>query len=167
MRQIAIFTLFILFVLPGFSQKSTLPGTDIKDLSGKTFNTSEINNDGNPIILTFWATWCKPCIKELDAYNDNMIDWKEETGVKIIAVSVDNARSSARVAPFVNGRGWSNIHFYLDPNQDFKREMNVVNVPHTILLNGDLEVIWQHTSYSEGDEYVLYDKILELTEEKE
>ncbi|MDD4218471.1 MAG: TlpA disulfide reductase family protein [Bacteroidales bacterium] len=133
-----------------FSQE--VPQVQIKDLNGKTVNTKSIvENDGKPVLVSFFATWCKPCIKELSAFNDEYADWAEETGVKIVAISTDNARSSSSVAPFVNARGWE-FDIYLDANGDFKRAMNVGNVPHTFLLDGNGKVVWQHTSYLEGDE---------------
>jgi len=138
-----------------------LPNVQIKNLENKIINTQDLFDGESLVILSFWATWCKPCIKELDAYNENIIDWTDETGVKLIAVSIDNTRSMSRVAPFVNGRGWENIDFYLDPNEDFKRAMNVINVPHTLLFDGNGNILWQHTSYTEGDEYELYDVIKE------
>ncbi|MCB2196885.1 MAG: TlpA family protein disulfide reductase [Bacteroidetes bacterium] len=159
MKNLILILLVVTLNNIAFSQ--VIPSVQIKTLDNKIVNTQELFNEENLIILSFWATWCKPCIKELDAYNENIIDWADETGVKLIAVSIDNTRSMSRVAPFVNGRGWGNIQFYLDPNEDFKRAMNVVNVPHTILLDGDGNILWQHTSYSEGDEYELYDVIRE------
>lgn len=133
-----------------FSQE--VPQVQIKDLNGKTVNTKSIvQNDGKPVLVSFFATWCKPCIKELSAFNDEYADWAEETGVKIVAISTDNARSSSSVGPFVNARGWE-FDVYLDANGDFKRAMNVGNVPHTFLLDGNGKVVWQHTSYLEGDE---------------
>lgn len=157
MNKIFLIFLGLVFSSSVFSQN--IPDVQIKKFNGSTVQTSEvIKNEDGPILLCFWATWCKPCIKELTAYNENYIDWKEETGVKIITVSVDNARSMHRVAPFVNGKGWE-FESYLDPNSNFKRAMNVVNAPHTFLLSSEGEVVWQHTSYMEGDEYKVYDEI--------
>lgn len=156
--------LLALFVVSSISaqdekQGSKLPSVNIKTLDGETYNTQQIDNDGKPIIISFWALWCKPCKKELDAYNDNYQDWKEETGVKIIAVSIDDARSTAKVLPFVNGKAWE-FDVLLDPNGDFKRAMSVNLIPHTFILDGAGNIVYQHTSYYEG----LEDEIFEIVE---
>jgi thiol-disulfide isomerase/thioredoxin len=135
-----------------------IPSVEVKKLDGTNFNTKEITNDGKPIIISFWATWCTPCKKELNTIHDLYDDWKAETGVKLIAVSIDDARNIQKVAPYVNGRNWE-YEVYLDPNQDFKRAMNVNNIPHTFLLNGNGEVVYQHNSYAEGDEIKLYELV--------
>lgn len=160
MKSILI-TILMLFAMNLAAQE--IPAVDVKKLSGQLANTRTFDNGDNPIIISFWATWCKPCVKELNAYNDYYQEWKDETGVKIIAVSTDDTRSSGRVAPYVNARGWQ-FDVYLDENGDFKRAMNVANVPHTFLLNSEGEIVWQHTAYVEGDEEELYDELLKLSE---
>jgi peroxiredoxin len=134
-----------------------LPSVNIKTLDGKIINTQTISNDGKPILISFWALWCKPCKKELDAYNELYEEWQEETGVKIVAISIDDARSTAKVKPFVNGKDWQ-FDVLLDPNQEFKRAMSVNMVPHTFLLDGNGKIVYQHTSYYEG----LEDELFEL-----
>jgi len=141
----------------GVTEMKTLPSVNIKTLDGEPFNTSEIQNDGNPVVISFWALWCKPCKKEMEAYNENYEDWQDETGVKIYAVSIDDARSTAKVLPFVRGHDWQ-MEVLLDPNGDFKRAMNVNLIPHTFLLDGTGKVVYQHTSYYEG----LEDEFFEL-----
>jgi peroxiredoxin len=135
-----------------------LPSVDIKTLNGEVINTSSIDNEGQPIVLSFFALWCKPCMKELTAIADVYEDWQDETGVKVIIVSIDDARSMSNVKPTIDGNGWE-YEAYLDPNGDFKRAMGVNLIPHVFLLNGNKEVVHQHTSYSEGSEYELFELI--------
>jgi len=131
---------------------------DIKTLDGKTVSSSTFNNDGKPIILSFWATWCRPCLKELTAINDVYEEWQEETGVKLIAVSVDDSKTVRNVAPMVNGKEW-NFEFYLDENGDFKRAMSVNLIPHTFILNENKEVIAEFTAFGEGGEKKLIEMV--------
>ncbi|MBR5719497.1 MAG: TlpA family protein disulfide reductase [Bacteroidales bacterium] len=133
-----------------------LPSVNIKTIDGKSFNTKDIKNDGKPIIVSFWALWCKNCIKELNAFNEVYDDWAEETGVKIYAVSIDDAQRNANAKAFANSKGWE-FELLSDSNQDFKRAMNVGDIPHLFILNGKGEIVWQHTSYSEGGEDEVYE----------
>ncbi len=142
-----------------------LPSVNIQTIDGKVFNTADISNDGKPVIVSLWATWCKPCIAELLAIADEYEDWVEETGVKLYAVSIDDAKTSARVAPFVNGKGWE-YTVLLDVNSDFKRAMNVNDVPYMCILNGKGEIVWQHTSYAPGSEKEVYEIVKKLAEEQ-
>ncbi len=143
------------------TQKSLLPNISLKSLEGKTVNTIDFENNGKPIVISFWATWCKPCAKELDAISEIYNDWQDETGVKVIAISIDDSRNAAKVAPYANGKDWP-FDIYIDANSDLKRALNVNAIPHTFLLNGEKEIIWQHTSYFDGDEEELYEEILKL-----
>lgn len=135
-----------------------LPSIDLKTATGEPFNTANISNDGKPIILSFWALWCKPCVKELSTIADEYDDWQEETGVKLIAISIDDARSSSKVKPFADGNDWD-YEVLLDVNGDFKRAMNVNMIPHTFIIDGEGNVVWQHTSFSEGGELQMIDNV--------
>ena len=136
----------------------TVPPVDIKTLNGEIFNTSAIDNEGKPIIISFFALWCKPCLRELTAINDVYTDWQEETGVKLVAISIDDARSTANVKPTVDGNGWE-YEFYCDPNGDLKRAMGVNMIPHVFILDSNKKVVYQHTSYAEGGENELYEVV--------
>ncbi len=133
-----------------------IPSVDIKKLDGSTFNTNNIQNDGKPIIIDFWATWCSPCKAELNAIAEDYADWQQETGVKLVAVSIDDARNVDKVAPYVNGKGWE-YEVLSDVNGDFKRAMNVNNVPHVFVLNGNREIVYQQNSAAPGDDKKLYE----------
>ncbi|PLX07920.1 MAG: alkyl hydroperoxide reductase [Marinilabiliales bacterium] len=162
MKNLILVSLLSLLSLAAVSQNSekntNLPSVNIKTLDGQTFNTQDITNDGKPVIISFWALWCKPCKKELDAFNENYEDWVDETGVKVFAISIDDSRSTAKVLPFVSGKDWE-FEVLLDPNGDFKRALNVNMIPHTFLLDGDGKIVYQHTSYYEGGEFELYELV--------
>ena len=144
-----------------FAQIKNLPNVDVKKIDGSSFNFKNIDNNGNPIVVSFWATWCKPCTKELNNIAEVYEDWQDETNVKLVAVSIDDRRSQSKVAPYVNSSGWE-YEIYIDPNSDLKRAMGVSTVPHTFLLDKNKQIIWQHRGYVEGDEYELFDEILKL-----
>jgi cytochrome c biogenesis protein CcmG, thiol:disulfide interchange protein DsbE len=166
MKKLILFlTLILIYASPVFSQviqtnepaksKSKLPSVDVKTLDGQVINTSQFKNDGKPIIITFWAMWCVNCLKELKAIQEVYPEWQEETGVKLIAISIDDAKSVDKVKPFVNGKNWD-FEVYLDANKDLYRALNVNQVPHTFLINGNGEIVWQHVTYTEGSEDDLF-----------
>lgn len=138
-----------------------IPSVNVKTLGGETFNTQNLHNDGKPMIISFWATWCKPCVQELNAIAEVYPEWQEETGVKLIAISIDDSRNLQKVAPFVKTQEWT-YEVYSDVNGDFKRAMNVNFVPHTFLIDGKGNIIDQHTSYKPGDEEDLFEEVKAL-----
>lgn len=152
MKKILLTLVALTFAGCMFAQNAKLPeNVTIKTLDGQSVQSSVIQNDGKPMIISFWATWCKPCNRELNAIKEVYEEWQEETGVKLVAVSIDDARSASRVKPHVDGNSWE-YEVYIDQNQDFKRAMNVVNVPHTFIVDGEGNIVWQHTSYVDGSE---------------
>ncbi len=158
-----IFLSLCLMLPLALSAQTSLPDAVVEDINGNRINTSTLGNDGKPYIVSFWATWCKPCLKELAAIQEVYEDWNEETGVKLIAISVDDSRSAPRVRSFVLGSGWE-YDVFLDQNGDFKRAMNVVNIPHTFLVDGQGNIVYQHTSYAPGDEEDLFERVKALVE---
>jgi cytochrome c biogenesis protein CcmG/thiol:disulfide interchange protein DsbE len=162
-KKLSIVFLFLLTYsfVNAQEKKTDIPSVNVKTVDNKTFNTSQLSNDGKPMIIDFWATWCKPCVSELNAISDEYADWQEETGVKLVAISIDDARTMASVAPFVNGKGWD-YEVYIDSNSDFKRAMNVNNVPHTFLFDGSGKIVSQHNTYAPGDEKKLIEEVRKL-----
>jgi len=144
------------------NESRTVPSVNLKDMEGNTVNTSDFNNDGKPMIINFWATWCTPCKRELNNIAEVYDEWIEETGVKLIAVSIDDSRNAGKVAPYVNGKGWE-YEVYIDSNQDFQRAIGFQNPPFTCIVDGNGKIVWTHTGYQEGDEEQLIEAVKKLS----
>jgi cytochrome c biogenesis protein CcmG/thiol:disulfide interchange protein DsbE len=147
------------------SSDKKLPAVQLKDMEGHPVNTAELGLKG-PIIISFWATWCSPCKRELNTIQDLYPEWQEESGVTLVAVSIDDQKTMNQVPVYVNGKGWEYL-VLMDPNGDFKRAMGVNNVPHTFLVDKDGTIVYSHNNYAPGDENMLHDAILKLTAEKQ
>jgi len=160
-KSIILLTILLLSYGVTFSQERSLPNIEVKTLKGNSFNIQDLDNEGNPMVISFWATWCKPCKKELNAIAEVYDDWQDATGVKLIAISIDDTRSMSKVAPYVNSSDWE-YDVYLDSNSDLKRAMGVSTVPHTFLINGEGKIVWHHKGYIDGDEEELYEQIEHL-----
>lgn len=141
----------IIGVLCVIYAQAALPSVELKDVDGKTVKTEHLTDDGKPVIIAFFATWCKPCMRELEVINDLYDDWQEETGVTMYIVSIDQGQDIKKVKPLVDGNGWE-YRVLLDPNGEFKRAMNVQNVPHLFVIDSNGKTVYNHTGYTEGSE---------------
>ena len=129
----------------------SLPDIALKDVNGKEVKIASLAKTGKPVIISFFATWCKPCMRELKAVHEVYPDWQEETGVEMYIVSVDQGQDIQKVKPLVDGNGWE-YHVLLDPNGTFKRAMNVQHIPHMFILDSKGKIVYNHVGYDEGDE---------------
>lgn len=159
MKKLVLFCL-IVFSFGAYAQNE-LPNIDLKTLDGETFSSKDIAREDGVTIVSLWATWCVPCLKELDAISEVYEEWQEESNVELFAVSVDDSRTVKRVKPLINGKGWD-YTILLDTNNDFQRALGAATVPMTLLIK-DNKVVYRHSGYSPGAEYELYEKILELS----
>jgi len=143
------------------AEAQRLPQIEVQTLGGTKVPIASLHQTGKPTIISFWATWCKPCINELNSLAERYDELQEELGVTLVAVSIDDSRTSPKVGPFVAGQGWD-YTVVLDPNSDLRRALGVNNVPHTFLLNGAGEIVWQVNKYVPGEEEVLISEIRKL-----
>lgn len=157
MKKIA-FLIFVSMSVLTFAQNK-VPNISLTDLEGKRVNIQEMTSKDHVTVLSFWATWCMPCLKELDAISKVYPQWKEETNVEIIAVSTDDSRTVKRVKPMINGKDWD-YTILLDTNHDLKRRFNITTIPHVVVVKNNT-VIYRHSGYVPGAENELYEIIKE------
>ena len=155
---------FLLVFCFSVAAEAQIPSVTLKDINGKTVRTDTLSNNGKPLIIDFFATWCKPCNRELTAISEVYEDWQEETGVKLIAVSIDQAQNINKVKPLVDSHGWE-YDVLLDPNSDLKRALGVQTIPYTIIVDGKGNIVYRHNGYVEGAEEELIEKVRELVGE--
>ena len=148
-----------LLIISSFSFAQELPSLVLKDLDGNDINLNTLVESENIFVFSFWATWCVPCINELDAISEVYEDWQDETKVKLIAIATDDTRTKKRVRPMVNGKSWEYLVLY-DDNQDLKRALNITTLPHTLVLKNQ-KIIQRRTGYNPGVEDELYEIIKE------
>lgn len=154
-----------LFMLSAGSAFAQLPSVNLRTIDGKTIDTATLNNDGKPFIISFFASWCKPCNRELSNIAEVYEDWQDETGVKLFAVSIDEAQNAQKVKPFVDNHGWE-YDVLLDPNSDFRRALGVAMIPHVFIVDGKGNIVESRSGYTEGSEGHLIEKVREILEGK-
>ena len=156
-----LFILAMLLFAAVESVNAQLPSFKLKTIEGKTIDTQTLSNDGKPFIIDFFATWCKPCNRELSAISEVYDEWQKETGVKLYAVSIDKAQNANKVKPLVNQHGWE-YEVILDPNSEFRKSLGGEMIPFVVICDGDGKVVYKHNGYTEGAEQELIEKVREL-----
>lgn len=157
-------TMLLAFVLTAnsYAQSTQLPMVGIKDMLGReqAFHTLFDKNSDTVYIVSLWATWCGPCVRELDAISESLPDWQQQSPIKLIGVATDDSRTASRVKGFVAGRGWD-FSIYTDVNNDLKRALNVSNIPFLFLIKNG-KIVYQKDGYVPGNEDELLEKIQQL-----
>lgn len=150
-KLISLMVVALVALLASTSMSAQLPTVNIKDTKGRTVNVARLGKSGKPVIISFWATWCKPCQRELRAISEVYPDWQDETGVEMYIVSIDDAQNSSKVKPFVDAEGWD-YTVLLDPNRTLFNALGLQSVPHTLVLDGKGKIIYNHSGYTDGAE---------------
>jgi peroxiredoxin len=156
-----LFIVSLFFIGLNLNAQTNLPDVSIANLEGKKISLkNDFSEKDKLYVYSFWATWCTPCINELDEINDLQKTWKKEVNFDVIAVSIDDARTQKRVKPLTNGKEWEFI-ILLDSNQDLKRALTIVNIPYTIVVKNNT-IVHVQNGYVPGNELELFEKLKSL-----
>lgn len=151
-----------LFIVSGLSAQNSIPNIDIKNLEGKTVNIKDLVEKDKVTIISFWATWCSPCKKELDAISENWEEWQKKYNCDLIAVTIDDQRSLGKVKPMVDEKGWT-FKVLSDSNKSLLNGLSGQSVPFTVVVDKTGNVAFLHNGYTPGDETELEEKVKELS----
>jgi cytochrome c biogenesis protein CcmG/thiol:disulfide interchange protein DsbE len=161
-KSILLLSISFIFLSSFDGLEKKLPSVELKNLEGKKVNIDEYSNNGKLTIVSFWATWCTPCKRELDAYGEYAEEWASEYNAEIVAITIDNARQLAKVKPMVAQKGWS-FDILSDVNQDLMKQLNFQLIPQTYVLDQDGNIVYDHSGYAPGDELEIEDLLIELS----
>lgn len=138
-----------------------MPKLTLNDINGNKVETDTLGTHGQPVIIDFFATWCKPCNRELSAISEVYDEWVEETGVRLVAISIDQAQNIHKVKPLVDENEWP-YEVLLDPNSDLKRALGIQMIPYVLIIDGKGNIVYRHNGYTDGAENELIEKIRSL-----
>ena len=159
---VAIASLFLAATL----HAQELPETQIKDVNtGKKIAFNQTFEKGKVTLISFWATWCVPCKKEIKNISLKLPEWKKEADFNYMTISIDEARAEGLVRTYAISQGWS-FPYLIDANSDLKRSLSFQSVPYTIIIDKNGKIAFTHAGYEEGGENEVWAKIKELVAAK-
>ncbi len=159
MKLVKLFTIAVLLLSATFlSAQKQLPDMELKTLDGATVNLADYAKNGKVTVISFWATWCKPCQAELDAIADLYPDWQEAYQMDMIAVTIDTRRQLAKVGPLVESKQWE-YTILSDANNELRYALGFQSIPQTYVLDTEGNIVWEHSGYVPGNEYELEEVI--------
>ncbi len=154
--------LLVLLAFAGMNlHAQTVPSVNVKNINGENIDFTSVIEPGKITVISFWATWCGPCIKELQAIDGYYEEWQEKYNMKMVAVSIDDSRNVKKVKPKVLGEGWQ-YEIILDENQDLARALNVNNPPMTFIVDAEGKIVYSHQGYTPGAEDELEEQLKKL-----
>ena len=148
-------------MLTAFTGDKKFPAASLKTLDGKTVNVQDYIGKGNPVIVSFWASWCSPCKRELDAMTEIFPEWQANYKVELLAITIDDSRGLAKVPGIVTSKSWP-FTVLADTKQELQQNLGFQTVPETFLLDGEGNIVYTHSGYNAGDEFELEEKLKEL-----
>ncbi|KPK64690.1 hypothetical protein AMJ83_00365 [candidate division WOR_3 bacterium SM23_42] len=138
------------------------PGFTLEDVDGKIVNLDSLLAEG-PVLVSFWALWCKMCIKELDALRPYSEEF-DSLNITLLAISQDKTRSVPKVKPFATSHKWT-YQVVLDPENTMRELYNVQAMPTFFIIDQNKKIVFTHQGYKPGDEELIIAKVRELYEQ--
>ena len=136
-----------------------IPNLDLKLLSGKKTTVYKLLESG-PLLMDFWATWCKPCKQVMKHLNNFHNEYKDQ-GFQVLMVNQDTPRSLGKVKSYINSKNYD-FFVSIDPNQQIAKKLNGQIMPNLILINQDGSIQWRHQGYMPGEEKEIKEQIQTL-----
>ena len=152
---------FLLIVTGSSAQNLSTLTTPLDSPDGSQTSLAEMGQ-GKVIIVSFGATWCVPCKKEMQAVN-GIYDSLQAHDIQYVAVFIDNTKTMSKVGPYVNAKKFK-FPVLLDPNQEIFELVNGTEVPYALIYNQNGELMFKHDGYFEGDEEHLMEEAMSLLE---
>lgn len=156
-------TAALLFISAVQLTAQTIPDVTVENMKGDKVSSTTIFQEDKPTVISLWATWCKPCVQELDAVSEVLEDWKEEIEFSYAAVSIDDARAASKARTFASGRGWEGIDIFFDVNGDFRRALNVNQIPHVLIYDASGKLVYSHSGYVPGGEEDILTRLKQIS----
>ena len=142
----------------------SIPDVTVENMKGVKVSAKTICLAGKPTVVSLWATWCKPCIRELDAVSEVLEDWREEVDFRYAAVSIDDARTVSSARSFVSARGWDGIDFFFDSNAELRRRLNVSSIPYVLIYDAEGKLVYSHMGFHSGVEEEIFSQLKKIAE---
>lgn len=156
-------TAALLFISAVQLTAQTIPDVTVENMKGDKVSSTTIFQEDKPTVISLWATWCKPCIQELDAVSEVLEEWREELEFNFAAVSIDDARAASKARTFASGRGWDGIGVFFDVNGDFRRALNVNQIPHVLIYDSSGKQVYSHSGYVPGGEEEIFTRLKQIS----
>ncbi len=154
-------TFFLFLAFTVVNAQDQIPSVNLKTLDGQTVDLKDYVGKGKPVFLSFWATWCKPCVQELNNISELLPEWEAAYQLEVVAVTIDTQRQLAKAKSTVMTNGWA-VTILSDSNQQLMTKLGFQTIPQSFLLDGTGKVVYSHSGYKPGDEYELEEKLKSL-----
>ncbi|MFQ5869211.1 MAG: TlpA disulfide reductase family protein [Candidatus Zixiibacteriota bacterium] len=167
MRNLVLVSVLVFFLLVSSAsagEKKVAHNFILKSLEGEQVELEKLYGIG-PIYISFWATWCKPCVEEL-LIMQRIYERHKDKGFLLLGINEDKAMGLSKVKSFVRGKRFS-FPVLLDPDGDVSRKYRVFALPYSVLLDSQGEIVYTGYGFKPGDEVAIEEKIENLLLEKE